>query len=195
MVTVLTSTGNSPLHVRRMPRADTSDLPQTLVRLARQLLRSPPTSNTLETVTLSDSNAVNHLILLEDGADFNGLLKQAVRELNLVRDAAAVDLDLHQVRLLLLERRLADLRVCEDTDDGAVLLDAFELAGDRAAGRLGVLLGVFGEGLLLRLVPVLVEAALDLVAQMLSPDGGEGAQATGSLDVADETDDHHLRIH
>jgi len=87
------------------------------------------------------------------------------------------------VGLLLLEGRLADLGVRQDADDRAVLLDALELAGDGGAAVLGVLLGVLGEGLLLALVPVLVEAALDLVAEMLSPDGGQGAQATGSLDV------------
>jgi hypothetical protein len=79
------------------------------------------------------------------------------------------------VGLLLLERRLADLGVGQDADDGAVLLDALELAGDGSAVVLRVLLGVLGEGLLLALVPVLVEAALDLVAQVLSPDGGQGA--------------------
>ena len=104
-------------------------------------------------------------------------------ELDLVGDGAAVDLDLHKVGLLLLKGGLADLSVRKDADDGAVLLDALELAGDGRAAVLGVLLGVLGEGLLLALVPVLVEAALDLVAQVLSPDGGERAQAAGSLDV------------
>lgn len=96
--------------------------------------------------------------------------------------------------LLLLEWGLVDLSVGEDADDGAVLLDALELAGDRLATALGVLLGVLGEGLLLALVPVAVEAALDLVAQVLSPNGGERAQTAGSLDVANETDSNHLRV-
>jgi hypothetical protein len=87
------------------------------------------------------------------------------------------------VRLLLLEGRLADLGVSQDADDGAVLLDALELAGDGRAVILRVLLGVLGEGLLLALVPVLVEAALNLVAQVLSPDSGQGAQATRGLNV------------
>jgi hypothetical protein len=33
--------------------------------------------------------------------------------------------------------------------------------------------------------------ALDLVAQVLGPDGVQGAQATGGLDVSDDTDDDH----
>lgn len=130
MVSVLTSTSNSPLDVRWMPGTNTSDLSETLVCLSRKLLGSPSAGNTLESVTLGNSNNINHLILLEDGADLNWLLEKTLTEVNLVSDAATVDLNLHQVSLLLLERGLADLSVGEDTDDCAVLLDALELTGD-----------------------------------------------------------------
>lgn len=193
MVTSLTSTGNSPLDVGRMPSTDTSNLSETLVSLARKLLGTPTGGNTLESVTLGHGNNVNHLILLEDAGNVNGLLEELLTERDLVGDGTTVDLDLHEVGLLLLERGLSDLGVGEDTDDGAVLLDALELAGDGGTAVLGVLLGVLGESLLLALVPVLVESALKLVAQMLGPDGGEGSQASGSLDVSHKTNNDHLK--
>ena len=88
-------------------------------------------------------------VLLEDGSNVDGLLEQAVGEFDLVSDRATVDLDLHEVSLLLAETSLADLGVCEDTDDGAVLADTLELTGDGLATILSVLLGIAGEGLLL----------------------------------------------
>lgn len=142
-------------------------------------------------MSLGDRNDIDHFVLLEDIADVDWLFKQALCKVDLLVDGSAVDLDLHEMRLLLLQRRLADLRVCEDTHDGAVLLDAVELSGD-GFGTGGVLLGVFGEGLLLGLVPVLVEAAFDLVAEMFGPDGSQRAEATGGFDVADNTDNDHL---
>ena len=192
VVTLLTSTGNSPLDVGRMPGTDTSNLTETLVGLTRQLLGSPSGGNTSVTVTLGDGDDIDHLVLLEDAVDRDGLLEETVTELDLVGDGATVDLDLHKVGLLLLEGGLADLGVGEDTDDGAVLLDALELTGDGSTAALGVLLGVLGEGLLLALVPVLVESSLQFVAQMLSPDGSKGAQSAGSLDVANQTNNDHL---
>ncbi|KAI6751448.1 hypothetical protein HG531_006144 [Fusarium graminearum] len=193
MVTHLTGTGNSPLDVGRMPSTNTSDLSETLVGLARKLLGTPTGSDTVETVTLGDGDDVNHLVLLEDAGNIDGLLEELLTERDLVGDAATVDLDLHKVGLLLLERGLSDLGVGEDTDDGAVLLDTLKLAGDGSTVVLGVLLGVLGESLLLGLVPVLVESALDLVAQMLGPNGGEGSQASGGLDVANQTNNDHLK--
>ena len=143
-------------------------------------------------MTLGNSDDIDHLVLLEDGANFNRLLEETVSELNLVSNATTVDLNLHKVGLLLLERGLADLSVSKHTDDGAVLLDALKLAGDGGAALVGVLLGVLGEGLLLALVPVLVESALNLVRKVLSPHSGQRAQATGSLDVADQSNNDHL---
>ena len=57
-----------------------------------------------------------------------------------------------------------------------------------------MLLGIFGEGLLLALVPVLVEASLDLITQMLRPDSGERPKAPRSLDVSNQTYNNHLGI-
>lgn len=173
VVTHLTSTSNSPLDVGRMPSTNTSNFAETLVRLARQLLGAPSAGDTLETVAFGNSDAVNHLVLLENAVDLDRLLKESVAEVNLVSDGATVDLDFHEVGLLLLERGLADLGVGEDADDGAVLLDALEVASDALTALLRMLFGVLGEGLLLALVPVLVESALDLVGKVLSPHSGQ----------------------
>ncbi|GIL83821.1 hypothetical protein Vretifemale_12553, partial [Volvox reticuliferus] len=56
-----------------------------------------------------------------------------------------------------------------------------------------VLLGVLREGFLLGLVPVLVEPALDLLAQVLSPHRIQGAQTTWGLNVADHANHDHRR--
>jgi hypothetical protein len=174
-----------------MPSTDTTNLAETLVSLARQLLGSPTMSNTLESMTLGHSNNIDVLILLEKRSDLHGLLEETLGELDLVSDGTSVDLDLHEVGLLLMQAGLPDLCVSKDTDDGAVFADALEFTSDALARVLSVLLGVAGEGLLLRTVPVLVEATLDLVGEMRSPDGGECAEATGGLDVADNTDNDH----
>ena len=164
-----------------MPSTDTSDLAKTLVGLARELLGTPTVSDTLKSVTLGDRDDVDDLVLLEDRRDLDGLFEQAVRELDLVRNRAAVDLDLHKVGLLLGEASLADLGVGKDTDDSAVLADALELASDRLATILGVLLGVAGERLLLGAVPVFVEPPLELVREMGGPDGSEGDRKSTRL--------------
>jgi len=166
-----------------MPGTDTGDLSETLVRLSRKLLGSPSASDTGETVTLGNSNDINHLILLEDGADLNWLLEETVGERNLVGNTASVDLDLHQMGLLLLERSLPDLSVGKNADDGTILLDALEFTSDGVTRALGVLLGILGESLLLASVPVLVESALYLVAQVLSPNGSKGTETSRCFDV------------
>lgn len=43
------------------------------------------------------------------------------------------------------------------------------------------------------ILPVLVEAASDLLGEMFGPDGLEGPHAVGSFDVTDDSDDHNRR--
>jgi hypothetical protein len=149
--------------------------------------------DTFETVTLGNTNDINALVLLEDGGDIDSLFKVVLGELDLVGNGTTVDLDLHQVCLLLLQTGLSELGVCQDSDDGAVLPDSLEFSTDGSTVVVGVLLGVLGEGLLLGLVPVLVESSLDFVGQVFSPDGGQGSKTSGGLDVTDNTNDDHGR--
>jgi len=66
-----------------------------------ELLGSPTVSNTLETVALGNSNDIDIFVLLKDGGDINGLLKETVSVVNLVGNGSTVQLDFHEVSLLL----------------------------------------------------------------------------------------------
>jgi hypothetical protein len=176
-----------------MPSTNTSNLAETLVRLPRQLLSSPTMCNTLESVTLGNCNNIDDLVLLEDSGHRYGLLEETESKVDLGCDSASVDLDFHEVGFLLLEARLADLGVGEDTDDGAVFAHALELARKRLARILCVLLGIASESLLLRAIPVLVEATFEFIRKMGCPDSGERAEATGGLNVTDSADDNQRR--
>ncbi|EDZ69337.1 hypothetical protein AWRI1631_152230 [Saccharomyces cerevisiae AWRI1631] len=105
---------------------------------------------------------------------------------NLFRDGTTVQLDFSQVSLLLSQWSLSDLSVDQNSDDGSVLLDSSQFSFNTST-ILSVLGRVFGESLLLRLVPVLVESSLDFVRQMFSPDGGQRSQTSWGFDVTDNT--------
>ena len=96
------------------------------------------------------------------------------------------------MRLLLSNGHFANLSMHEHTNDLTVLFDAFEVFGSSGFGA-GSESSVFGEGLLLGLVPIFVESAFDFVGEMGGPDGGERAETTGSFDIADDTADDHRR--
>jgi len=140
VVRTLTGTSNTEHDLARVPRADTSNFSQTLVGLAGKLLNAPSVGDTFETMAFGNTDNIDDLVLLEDSGNRDLLLEHAVGKRDLVRDAAAVDLDLHQVRLLLLKTGLADLGVGQDTDDSAVTTDAFKFALNALlTGSLGAL--------------------------------------------------------
>ncbi|KAH3662443.1 hypothetical protein OGAPHI_005695 [Ogataea philodendri] len=191
VVTSLTSSGNSPLDVGWMPSTNTSNLSGTSVGLSWKLLGTPSVSNTLETVTLGNGNDVDHLVLLKDRVNRDGLLEVLLSPVNLVGNRTTVDLNLSQVSLLLGQWGLSDLGVDKNSHNGTVLGDSSKLLLDLSS-VVSVLLGVFGESSLLRLVPVLVESSLDFVRKVLSPDGGQGSKTSWGLDVTNNTDNNKL---
>lgn len=190
VVTVLTGSSDGVLDVGRMPSTDTGDLSETSMGLSGKLLGTPSMGGTLVTLTLGDGNGVDHLVLLENRGDVDGLLEVLSGKLDLVSDGTTVDLDLGEVGLLLLKGSLLGLGVSKNSDNSTVLLDSLKLLGD-GLGTALVLLSVLGESGLLGLVPVLVESSSDLLGKVLGPDGGEGSKTSGGLDVANNTDNNH----
>uniref|UniRef100_V9L109 Uncharacterized protein n=1 Tax=Callorhinchus milii TaxID=7868 RepID=V9L109_CALMI len=175
-----------------MPGTDTGHLPQALMCLSGQLLGVPAACYTLEAMALRDSDDVDHLVLAEHGVHRHLLLQLLSGPVDLLSDGASINLDLHNVRLLLTQGQKAHLCVGEHADDLAVFLHAGKVFLQLLLALLVLpFLTVLGEGLLLGLVPVLVETPLALVTDVLGEDGFEGAEAAGGLHVAHEPDDHH----
>ena len=194
VVAVLTGTRHRVAHTAGVPGANTGDLAQTLVRLARELLSAPAVGYALKAVALGDANDINHFVLIENVLDGNVLLEELLGEINLVSHAAAVDLNLHNVSLLQAQVELVSLRVGNDAHNMAVLGNARKAIGHGllTVVRLGRL-GVLGKGLLLGAHVVFVETALGSLANVRSPHGGERAEATRGLGVANHANDAHGR--
>jgi len=193
VVSVLTSTSDRELNVRRMPSTNTGDLPQTSVGLTGQSSYSPPGGYTLITVTLGDTNSINDIAVIEDSVYGDLLLKQTNSKVNLLSNRSTVNLDFHDVGLLLALFDLTNLSVSNDTNNGAVLLDPLQLSGVNLLLVGSQFLLIFGEGLFLALVPVLVESAKALIRKMLGPNGGKGTQTVGGFNVTNNTNHHHGR--
>jgi hypothetical protein len=161
VVTLLTGASDGELDAGRMPGADASDLAETLVSLAGQLLRVPTRSDTLESLSLGDTDAIDHLVLGEDLLDGNLLLEVIASEVNLIGDGSTVQLDLDNVSLLLTATQQLLLGVADHADHLAILLHLGKVLLDLfLAGIVLPLLAGLGERLLLRLRPVLEREAV-----------------------------------
>merc|ERR1719464_1567084 len=192
VVTLLSSPGNGALDSAGMPSSNTSNLPETLVSLPWKLLGVPPAGHTLVSVTLGHSNDIDHLVLGEHLADGHLLLKVLTGKVDLVGNGASVELDLHDMSLLLPAAEELHLGVDDDPDGGAVLLHLVEVLLDLLLAQIISPLGArLGESLLLRLGPVLVEPPLALLSNVLSPDSLECPHATRSLNVSNNADGDH----
>lgn len=189
-VSGLTSSGHTPGHSGGMPGSDTSDLPVTSVGLLLQMSHTPSLDDTGESLTLGNSDHVQDLVLSEDIVDPDLLLEVGVGEVDLLADGlATVDLDFEDVVLLLSQvLQQVVLGVHDGSHTGAVLLDSVQLHF-HSLGVLGGFGLVVAEGFSLGANPVLVEPSKRALVEVVGPNGGEGSESTGGLNVADETDD------
>lgn len=109
---------------------------------------------TLGSLSLSDSYDIDHLILSEHGVDWEGLLKVLLGPVQLLGDGSSVELDFHNVGLLLALLKKLHLGVGNDSDDRTVLLHDLEVVLNLLLSQsILPLLASLSECLLLGLVP------------------------------------------
>ena len=137
-----------------MPHPNIGNLAQPLLGLMGQLLGVPMAGDTFVAFDhpndinhLILANDINHLILAKHLAHRDLLLKPLTGPVQFLSHSASVHLDLHEMGLLLAQRKQAHLGVGNDMDDLTVLFHAAEVP---LKGLLAVcvlpLLAVFGEG-------------------------------------------------
>merc|ERR1711959_22727 len=133
-----------------MPSSDTTDLTETSVGLAVESLDTESLDDTLHSLTLGNTMDIDALVHVEDITDSDFLLKESLSVGNLFSGSATVNLDFHNVSLVLSLLDFADLSGSESTDNSAVLGDTVNITLDGGLGLLGGLIAVvvLGESLL-----------------------------------------------
>lgn len=187
VITELTSSGDLETNSGRMPSTDTSDLSETSMGLSGESLSTESLGNTSVSLTLGDTEDIDHFILTEDLGNSDFLFEVLLGEVNLLGDGTTIDLDFEDVSLLLSQVELVQLGVGNNSDDLAVFLDSVKLALDSLF--VAPLLAVLGESLLLGVHPVLVQSSLELDGQVLGPNGGQSSETSGGFDVTNDTAD------
>jgi hypothetical protein len=154
MVTQLTGSGDGESYSGRMPSTDTTDLSETSMGLSGESLGTESGGDTFVTLTLGNTQNVNHFVLVDNLGNSDFLFEVLSGEIDLLGDSTTVNLDFEDVSLLLSDVDLIQLGVDDNSDNLTVFLDSFELSIDVLGVR--PLLGVLSESLLLGVHPVLV---------------------------------------
>jgi hypothetical protein len=185
VITSLTSSGNLESNSGRMPSTDTTDLSETSMGLSGESLGAESGSDTFVTLTLGNTEDIDHFVLVEDLGNSDFLFEVLSGEINLLGDSTTVDLDFEDMSSLLSKVELVQLGVDNNSDDLAVFLDSVKFSGDVLFIR--PLLGILGESLLLGVHPVFIESSLELSGQVLSPNGSQSSETSGGFDVTNDT--------
>jgi len=193
VITLLTSTGDSAVHTGWMPSTDTGNLTQTTVSLAGKTSNTPTSNDTNKSLTLGGSANINTFTFSKHVGNWDFLFKEFLTEINLFSDArTTVDLDFSQVSNLLAQVKLAHLGMAKQSNNLAIVFNAVELKLN-ILRLLSSLLGILGESLLLGSVPVLVEATLDFVRKVASPNSGKSAKTSWGFNITNHTNSNKRR--
>ena len=190
-VCVLPIPGDLELHASWMPRCNASGLPEAAMGFPERPHRFPSLDYTPRCHALRHSDGVNQFVLRENGADRNLVPEEILAEIDLRRNIATVELGFQDYGILRDRGRLGGLRVNDSPDDRAVLLNPVDLCIHTAVGRIA--LTVSRKGLLLALVPVSVEAAAALLAEISRLCGCQDSQSCRGPHIADNANHNYAR--
>ena len=138
---------------------------------------------------MCDAHSINLVLLLEDGSHSELLLELLGGKINLVSDASAIDLDLHNDRALHAQRGKVGLSVGQQTYNAALLFHLTQLLFNKVRLRgLGLILR---KSSILLLTSTVADATLDRVCDVSSIYSGADFDTAGSADVTNHTKTNH----
>ena len=101
-ITILTSSSNSPCNTRWMPSTNTSYFSVTSMWFFLKMSNTPSRNNTFKSLTFSNTNNINKLILIKNLIDTNFLLEMFVSKSNFFSNIfSSINLDLENIVFLL----------------------------------------------------------------------------------------------
>ena len=127
VASLLTNSWYGELEPARTPGFNASKLSQTLVSLPWQFLSVPLASRALEPVTVGHFNDINHFILNKDSANRNFFLKVFPSKVDLISNGSAIQLNLHDMSLLLPVSEDLHLNVHDRADGSAILFHLIQI--------------------------------------------------------------------
>jgi hypothetical protein len=90
------------------------------------MFASESLDDTLDSVSLGDSDNIEHFRVFEDAGEIEFFFEQSVGEFYFVGDGTSVNLDFHDVIFLLSLVNFLHLGGGDDSDDCAVFFDSFQ---------------------------------------------------------------------
>ena len=117
VITKLTSSGNGGSNSGRMPSTDATNFSVTSVCLLLQVLDTESLDDTSETLTLGNSDNVDHFVFSEERVNSDFLFEEALGKSDLILDGTTVNLDFEDLILLLSEVELVEVGVGNNSND------------------------------------------------------------------------------
>merc|ERR1719445_318939 len=145
-------------------------------------------------MTFGHSNDINHFVLGKNSANRNFFLEVIPSKVDLISNRSAIQLNLHDMSLLLPTPEDLHLSVHDHTDGSAILFHLIQILFNLLLAKIiSPLSAGLGEGFLLGLRPVLIEPPLAFLADVLSPDGLQSSKTSWSFDVSNDSNGYHRR--
>lgn len=124
VITKLTGSGNSEGNSGWVPSSNTSDFSKTSMGFLLKVSNTESLDNSSNSLTLGNSEDIDHLILIENSIDLYFLFEKFVWEINFLGDGSSVNLNFNNVIFLLSEVKFIHLGVGNNSNYGTIFFNS-----------------------------------------------------------------------
>lgn len=124
VITKLTGSGNCEGNSGWVPSSNTSDFSKTSMGFLLKVSNTESLDNSSNSLTLGNSEDIDHLILIENSIDLYFLFEKFVCEIDFLGDGSSVNLNFNDVIFLLSEVKFIHLGVGNNSNYGTIFFNS-----------------------------------------------------------------------